>query len=145
MKEQRMKEYIPYDKILCTNSWSLLPFEFCLHAFCWHSVQRSNCYMVCGGDAVGPSSSSRSSSDLEIGCLIDLATGLVSFTANGKELSTAFQVKKEEWLEDKLLGIIMHAIISSSCGKYTTLCVSTAQHSFLLSLHPETENSGIID
>uniref|UniRef100_A0A8C3B4F7 Ryanodine receptor 3 n=1 Tax=Cyclopterus lumpus TaxID=8103 RepID=A0A8C3B4F7_CYCLU len=57
------------------------------------SVQRSNCYMVCGADAVGPSSSSRSNSDLEIGCLIDLATGLVSFTANGKELSTTYQVE----------------------------------------------------
>ncbi|XP_069017865.1 ryanodine receptor 3 isoform X1 [Embiotoca jacksoni] len=57
------------------------------------SVQRSNCYMVCGADAVGPSSSSRSNSDLEIGCLIDLATGLVSFTANGKELPTTYQVE----------------------------------------------------
>ncbi|XP_032398523.1 ryanodine receptor 3 isoform X1 [Etheostoma spectabile] len=57
------------------------------------SVQRSNCYMVCGADAVGPSSSSRSNSDLEIGCLIDLATGLVSFTANGKELSATYQVE----------------------------------------------------
>ena len=60
--------------------------------FCSRSVQRSNCYMVCGADAVGPSSSGRSNSDLEIGCLIDLATGLVSFTANGKELSTTYQV-----------------------------------------------------
>ncbi|XP_056873644.1 ryanodine receptor 3 isoform X3 [Takifugu flavidus] len=57
------------------------------------SVQRSNCYMVCAGDAVSPSSSSRSTSDLEIGCLIDLATGLVTFTANGKELSTVYQVE----------------------------------------------------
>ncbi|XP_054474291.1 ryanodine receptor 3 [Anoplopoma fimbria] len=57
------------------------------------SVMRSNCYMVCGADAVGPSSSSRSNSDLEIGCLIDLATGLVSFTANGKEMSTTYQVE----------------------------------------------------
>uniref|UniRef100_A0A669DCL0 Ryanodine receptor 3 n=1 Tax=Oreochromis niloticus TaxID=8128 RepID=A0A669DCL0_ORENI len=57
------------------------------------SVQRSNCYMVCVADAVTPSSSSRSSSDLEIGCLADLATGLVSFTANGKELPTSYQVE----------------------------------------------------
>ncbi|XP_029984596.1 ryanodine receptor 3 [Sphaeramia orbicularis] len=57
------------------------------------SVQRSNCYMVCGSDAVGQSSSGRSNSDLEIGCLIDLATGLVSFTANGKELPTSYQVE----------------------------------------------------
>lgn len=63
--------------------------------FCF-SVQRSNCYMVCGADAVGPSSSSRSNSDLEIGCLVDLATGLVSFTANGKELPTTYQVNKHK-------------------------------------------------
>lgn len=50
--------------------------------------------MVCGADAAGPSSSSRSNSDLEIGCLIDLATGLVSFTANGKELPTSYQVNE---------------------------------------------------
>lgn len=49
--------------------------------------------MVCAGEAVNPSSSSRSNSDLEIGCLIDLATGLVTFTANGKELSTVYQVE----------------------------------------------------
>lgn len=65
-----------------------------IFCFCCRSVQRSNCYMVCGADAVGPSSASRSNSDLEIGCLIDLATGLVSFTANGKELSTTYQVNK---------------------------------------------------
>lgn len=49
--------------------------------------------MVCGADAVSPSSSNHANSDLEIGCLIDLATGLVSFTANGKELPTTYQVK----------------------------------------------------
>lgn len=49
--------------------------------------------MVCAGDAASPSSSSRTNSDLEIGCPIDLATGLVTFTANGKELSTVYQVK----------------------------------------------------
>ncbi|XP_072301857.1 ryanodine receptor 3 isoform X2 [Eucyclogobius newberryi] len=53
------------------------------------SVQRSNCYMVCGSDAVGVSPNS----ELEIGCLIDLASGLVSFTANGKELPTTYQVE----------------------------------------------------
>lgn len=48
--------------------------------------------MVWGADAVSPSSSNRTSSELEVGCLIDLATGLVSFTANGKELPTTYQV-----------------------------------------------------
>lgn len=52
--------------------------------------------MVCGADVAGLSSSSRSTSDLEIGCLVDLATGLVSFTANGKEMSTTYQVHKNK-------------------------------------------------
>lgn len=52
--------------------------------------------MVCGADAAGPSSSNRTNTDLEIGCLMDLATGLVSFTTNGKELSTTYQVQKEK-------------------------------------------------
>ncbi|CAL9692587.1 unnamed protein product [Knipowitschia caucasica] len=53
------------------------------------SVQRSNCYMVCGTDVEGQSSNS----DLEIGCFIDLASGLVTFMANGKELPTTYQVE----------------------------------------------------
>ncbi|XP_030626784.1 ryanodine receptor 3 [Chanos chanos] len=58
------------------------------------SVRRSNCYMVCAGDIIGGShSSGRNNTDLEIGCLIDLATGLVAFTANGKEMPTAYQVE----------------------------------------------------
>ncbi|KAG7283030.1 hypothetical protein CRUP_012923 [Coryphaenoides rupestris] len=55
--------------------------------------RRSNCYMVWGADAAGSSSLGRASSDLDIGCLIDLATGFVSFTANGKELPTVYQVE----------------------------------------------------
>uniref|UniRef100_A0A4W5NRM4 Ryanodine receptor 3 n=1 Tax=Hucho hucho TaxID=62062 RepID=A0A4W5NRM4_9TELE len=56
--------------------------------------RRSNCYMVWGGDATSSGhSSSRSNVDLEIGCLIDLATGLVTFTVNGKELATSYQVE----------------------------------------------------
>uniref|UniRef100_A0A673INN9 Ryanodine receptor 3-like n=1 Tax=Sinocyclocheilus rhinocerous TaxID=307959 RepID=A0A673INN9_9TELE len=56
------------------------------------SVRRSNCYMVCAGDVVS-GSTGRSNTDLEIGCSIDLASGLVSFTANGRDLPTAYQVK----------------------------------------------------
>uniref|UniRef100_A0A8B9HRZ5 Ryanodine receptor 3 n=1 Tax=Astyanax mexicanus TaxID=7994 RepID=A0A8B9HRZ5_ASTMX len=56
------------------------------------SVRRSNCYMVCAGE-ISNSSSGRSNTDLEIGCHIDLASGLVSFTANGNELPTAYQVE----------------------------------------------------
>lgn len=58
-----------------------------------NSVKRSNCYMVWGGDVTNPAhTSSRSNVDLEIGCLIDLSTGLVTFTINGKEISTSYQV-----------------------------------------------------
>nr|XP_057946113.1 ryanodine receptor 3-like isoform X1 [Doryrhamphus excisus] len=58
------------------------------------SVRRSNCYMVWGGDVTNAThGSSRSNVDLEIGCLIDLATGLVTFTVNGKEVATSYQVE----------------------------------------------------
>ncbi|XP_061698948.1 ryanodine receptor 3-like [Syngnathoides biaculeatus] len=58
------------------------------------SVKRSNCYMVWGGDVTNAThGSNRSSVDLEIGCLSDLATGLVTFTVNGKEISTSYQVE----------------------------------------------------
>uniref|UniRef100_A0A672SAJ0 Ryanodine receptor 3 n=1 Tax=Sinocyclocheilus grahami TaxID=75366 RepID=A0A672SAJ0_SINGR len=56
------------------------------------SVRRSNCFMVCAGDVVS-GSTGRSNTDLEIGCSIDLASGLVSFTANGRDLPTAYQVE----------------------------------------------------
>lgn len=29
-----------------------------------------------------------------VGCLVDLATGLMTFTANGKEINTFFQVRR---------------------------------------------------
>ncbi|XP_077587326.1 ryanodine receptor 3-like isoform X2 [Stigmatopora nigra] len=58
------------------------------------SVKRSNCYMVWGGDFTNAThGSSRSNVDLEIGCLSDLATGLVTFTVNGKEVSTSYQME----------------------------------------------------
>lgn len=58
------------------------------------SVKRSNCYMVWGGDVTSTShTSGRSNVDLEIGCLIDLATGLLTFTVNGKDISTSYQVQ----------------------------------------------------
>lgn len=57
------------------------------------SLKCSNCYMVWGGDFVSPGQQGRiSHTDLVIGCLVDLATGLMTFTANGKESNTFFQV-----------------------------------------------------
>lgn len=57
----------------------------------FHSVKRCVCYMVCAGEATGLSQSRRSSG-LEIGCLIDTDTGLLTFTSNGVEMSAFFQV-----------------------------------------------------
>lgn len=49
--------------------------------------------MVWGGDVNSAThATSRSNVDLVIGCLIDLATGLVTFTVNGKEITTSYQV-----------------------------------------------------
>lgn len=57
------------------------------------SLKCSNCYMVWGGDFVSPGQQGRiSHTDFVIGCLVDLATGLMTFTANGKESNTFFQV-----------------------------------------------------
>lgn len=54
--------------------------------------------MVWGGDVTSAAhASSRSNVDLEIGCLIDLATGLVTFTINGREISTSYQVVGRLW------------------------------------------------
>uniref|UniRef100_W5KV56 Ryanodine receptor 2b (cardiac) n=1 Tax=Astyanax mexicanus TaxID=7994 RepID=W5KV56_ASTMX len=57
------------------------------------SVRRSCCYMVCAAAEGSSLSHSRSSSGLEIGCLVDTATGLLTFTANGKDMETFFQVE----------------------------------------------------
>ncbi|XP_061645502.1 ryanodine receptor 2-like isoform X2 [Phyllopteryx taeniolatus] len=56
------------------------------------SVKRSNCYMVCAGEATGLSRSRRSAG-LEIGCLIDTASGLLTFTSSGVEMTTFYQVE----------------------------------------------------
>lgn len=62
------------------------------HCFSF-SLKCSNCYMVWGGDFVSSGQQGRiSHTDLVIGCLVDLATGLMTFTANGKESNTFFQV-----------------------------------------------------
>uniref|UniRef100_A0A3Q3MUI7 Ryanodine receptor 2b (cardiac) n=1 Tax=Mastacembelus armatus TaxID=205130 RepID=A0A3Q3MUI7_9TELE len=56
------------------------------------SVKRCNCYMVCAGEATGLSQSRRSAG-LEIGCLIDTATGLLTFTSSGVEMASFYQVE----------------------------------------------------
>lgn len=60
--------------------------------FC--SMKHSNCYMVWAGDLVSTQQTRFSQEDMVVGCLVDLATGLMTFTANGKEINTFYQVKK---------------------------------------------------
>lgn len=57
------------------------------------SIKRSNCYMVCGGEFSSSQQTRVSQEDFVIGCLIDLDTGLMTFTANGKEINTFYQVR----------------------------------------------------
>lgn len=59
--------------------------------FVFSSIKRSNCYMVWAGESSSPGQG-RNNNGLEIGCLVDTANGLLTFTANGKELSTYYQV-----------------------------------------------------
>jgi len=58
------------------------------------SMKHSNCYMVWGGDLVSNQQTRFSQEDMVIGCLVDLATGLMTFTANGKEINAFYQVRK---------------------------------------------------
>uniref|UniRef100_A0A3B5KSP6 Uncharacterized protein n=1 Tax=Xiphophorus couchianus TaxID=32473 RepID=A0A3B5KSP6_9TELE len=56
------------------------------------SIKRSNCYMMWAGESSSPGQG-RNNNGLEIGCLVDTTNGLLSFTANGKELSMYYQVE----------------------------------------------------
>ncbi|KAF4082236.1 hypothetical protein AMELA_G00149190 [Ameiurus melas] len=58
-----------------------------------HSMKRSNCYMVWGGEFSGSQQTRITQEDFVIGCLVDLDTGLMTFTANGKEVNTFYQVE----------------------------------------------------
>lgn len=49
--------------------------------------------MVWGGDLISGSQQRFSQEDLVVGCLVDLATGLMTFMANGKEINTFYQVR----------------------------------------------------
>uniref|UniRef100_A0A3B3DVI6 Ryanodine receptor 1a (skeletal) n=1 Tax=Oryzias melastigma TaxID=30732 RepID=A0A3B3DVI6_ORYME len=58
-----------------------------------HDIKRSNCYMVWAGEFSGSQQTRVSQEDFVIGCLVDLDTGLMTFTANGKEINTFYQVE----------------------------------------------------
>ncbi|XP_072515634.1 ryanodine receptor 1 [Salminus brasiliensis] len=57
------------------------------------SMKRSNCYMVWGGEFSSSQQTRISQEDFVIGCLVDLDTGLMTYTANGKEVNTFYQVE----------------------------------------------------
>lgn len=50
--------------------------------------------MVWGGEFSGSQQTRITQEDFVIGCLLDLATGLMTFTANGKEVNTFYQVSE---------------------------------------------------
>ncbi|XP_031824383.1 ryanodine receptor 2 isoform X11 [Sarcophilus harrisii] len=66
--------------------------SFAIDSLCGFGIKRSNCYMVCAGESMSPGQG-RNNNGLEIGCVVDAASGLLTFTANGKELSTYYQVE----------------------------------------------------
>lgn len=51
----------------------------------------------CGDVGSAGQTGGRSNADLEMGCLIDVATGLLTFSVNGKELPTSHLVLLEEF------------------------------------------------
>ncbi|XP_078674597.1 ryanodine receptor 2-like isoform X8 [Branchiostoma floridae x Branchiostoma belcheri] len=63
------------------------------HGNVYETITRQNCFMICAGDyaaAMGPEGAKRG---LVIGCMANVATGVLSFSAYGKELTTTFQVE----------------------------------------------------
>lgn len=59
--------------------------------YLYDSIKRSNCYMVWAGESTSPGQG-RNNNGLEIGCQVDCVSGVLTFTSNGKELSTFYQV-----------------------------------------------------
>uniref|UniRef100_A0A8C5PNN5 Ryanodine receptor 1 n=1 Tax=Leptobrachium leishanense TaxID=445787 RepID=A0A8C5PNN5_9ANUR len=79
----------------------------------FNSIKRSNCYMVWGGEFTSNTQQARvRKEDLVIGCLIDLATGLMTFTANGKEVNTFFQVEPNTKL---FPGVFVQPLCQTMC------------------------------
>lgn len=84
-----MRAVITYSRVaekLCHT------FDLKVYMLSYCSMKHSNCYMVWGGDLVSNQQTRFSQEDMVVGCLVDLATGLMTFTANGKEINTFYQV-----------------------------------------------------
>lgn len=62
-----------------------------------YSIDRQSCYMVRSdelyNEVTNDSSGKGASQGMAIGCFIDIATGMMSFTCEGKETSFKFKVK----------------------------------------------------
>lgn len=83
---------------------SVFPFV-CVCVCC--SIKRSNCYMVWAGESNNPGQG-RNNNGLEIGCMVDTASGLLTFTANGKELNTYYQVRQCVYVAVLMRGRMYH-------------------------------------
>lgn len=63
-----------------------------------YSTDRQSCYMVRSdelyNEVTNDSSGKGASQGMAIGCFIDIATGIMSFTCEGKETSFKFKVYK---------------------------------------------------
>ncbi|XP_047465590.1 ryanodine receptor 2 isoform X3 [Mugil cephalus] len=82
------------------------------------SIKRSNCYMVWAGESSSPGQG-RNNNGLEIGCLVDTTNGLLTFTANGKELSTYYQVEPST----KLFPAVFAKATSPSIFQFELGCI----------------------
>lgn len=74
------------------------PTTIIMRLLALYSMKHSNCYMVWGGDLVSNQQTRFSQEDMVVGCLVDLVTGLMTFTANGKEINTFYQVGRRQMI-----------------------------------------------
>lgn len=92
----------------------------------------------CGDVGSAGQTAGRSNADLEMGCLIDVATGVLTFSVNGKELSTSYQVLYNEFKLDTNISINRSSVylvkykVKKLKEKNLWFRWSRAQNSFLL-------------
>lgn len=84
--------------------------------------------MVWGGDLVSNQQTRFSQEDMVVGCLVDLATGLMTFTANGKEINTFYQVIKRS----------THTVWKAACV-FVPVCQALRAELLLFQVEPNTK------
>nr|CAB3265843.1 ryanodine receptor 3 [Phallusia mammillata] len=57
------------------------------------SIKRSNCYVIWCGDLHQHVANGQSNNGLLVTCMVDIATGLLTFSVNGKDLRVFYQVE----------------------------------------------------